>query len=189
MLIAPIPKILHPIKFADQGLSFSGEVALERLPRVMELLTSNSDAENSDKNALPSVRVQLSFSIDEQNFRVINGQLDGQIKVECQRCLAPTIQKVSSEFQLAVVITDEQARHLPKYYEPLLVENDEVDLFVLVEEELLLSMPMFSYHSDKNCAELTNLDFVKQKGDDFIENMLDASKKQNPFEILKNLKK
>ncbi len=204
MSIPTIPKVLHPIKFADQGVSFSGYIALNQLPRVMDMqvaqenlqvervnnesVANSTEALGSDE-AKSAPFVSLSFSKDEQNLRVVSGQLQGNLRVECQRCLMPTNQAVEADFQLAVVLTDEQARHLPKYYEPLLVENDEVDLYQLVEEELLLSMPMFSYHADENCSGWKNSDLEFEEAgvkDDFE---IALEEKKNPFEILKQLKK
>ena len=182
MTIPPLPKILHPIKFTNQDVSFSGEIALSQLPRVMAMPVSEAQV-------VPVVSANISFSKDEQNLRVVSGSLQCKLLVECQRCLLPMEQLVESDFQLGVVLTDEQANHLPKYYEPLLVENDEVNLCQLVEDELLLSMPMFSYHSDENCSEWKYSDSERLLGESGNELNTPVTEKENPFEILRQLKK
>jgi len=192
MSMSPIPKVLHPIKFANQGLSFSGEIAIEQLPRIQDLAVSaeQNDVEEScsqaGQNGLRANRVvlALSFSRDEQNLRVITGTLHCDLRVKCQRCLSPVWQKIASDICLAVVFSDEQAKNLPKHYEPLLLENDEVNLYTLVEEEMLLSMPMFSYHSNQDCLKfgknnpLPNADVGEA-----------TPSLENPFRVLQSLKK
>jgi len=197
--MSPIPKVLHPIKFANQGLSFSGEIAIEQLPRIQALAVSarENNVEESclqtEQNILRANRVTLtlSFNQDEQNLRVITGTLHCDLRVECQRCLNPVWQTILSDICLAVVFSDEQAKNLPKYYEPLLLENDEVDLYHLVEEEMLLSMPMFSYHSDPDCLKYGKNAEAEEKRIDPLSNvdMGEATRLlKNPFSVLQSLK-
>ena len=70
-----------------------------------------------------------------------------QVKVPCQWCFDGMVIALSSHSALAAVWTDEQAQALPSRYDPLITEG-ETDLWRVVEDELLLSMPAFSYHDD-----------------------------------------
>ena len=72
----------------------------------------------------------------------------------CQRCLQAMPIELSGAHQLAVVGDDEQARQLPARLEPLLVDGEMCDLWTVVEDELILSLPIVSYHDTEDCKQL-----------------------------------
>ncbi len=108
--------------------------------------------------------------------------LEVDVTVTCQRCLEPMPQHLSSENTLAVVWTDEQAAHLPRHLDPLILEDEPCRLWDLVEDELILALPAFSYHDTEAC-------------NDSMSGYTDPSPKEaageekpNPFEVLAQLK-
>jgi uncharacterized protein len=127
------------------------------------------------------VEVELEFDRDEQNLRVLKGQLKAALVLKCERCLEPVEQSVESQFQLGIVLSDEQAKNLPGYYEPLLVEHESLVLLDVVEEELILSLPMFAYHAD--CKH----SMADEVGSNESEEA-DTEVKENPFSVLSELK-
>ena len=60
-------------------------------------------------------------------------------------------QTLACENTLAVVWTDDQAAHLPRHLEPLVVEDEACSLWDVVEDELILALPSFSYHETEEC--------------------------------------
>ena len=80
---------------------------------------------------------------------------------------------------------DEQAAQLPNRYEPLMAEA-EIDLWQLVEEELLLFLPSYSYHGDTECGRQVGL--AVQDDGLLVGREIDGPEKQNPFDILASLK-
>ena len=80
---------------------------------------------------------------------------------------------------MGIVVSDEQAKNLPGYYEPLLVESESIALLEVLEEELILSLPMFAYHSD--CK-------LEHSNDDGSDDAQQDGKKPNPFSVLSELK-
>ncbi len=83
---------------------------------------------------------------------------------------------------LAVVWDDDYARQLPRSLEPLIVAEGACNLWELVEEELILGIPAFSYHEAQDC----NKRFAgisappPEDGED--------GGKPNPFNVLAQLK-
>lgn len=163
-----LPREVAPLKYADQGRVLSGSIALSQLPRLVDAVEDVHDGD---------VEAELEFSCDEQRQRLLKGQLKATVSVLCQRCLEPVSLALESSFSLGMVLNDEQARNLPRCYEPLMVEPEHLDLYDVVEEELLLSLPMFAYH--EHCQ--TGLGAAK---DDAIQKV----KKPNPFSVLSVLK-
>jgi uncharacterized protein len=90
-------------------------------------------------------------------------------------------EQVTSDNTLAVVWTDEQAAHLPKHLDPIIVEDQSSNLWELVEEELILALPPFSYHDTDKCKET-----IAEFFDPEIETV--EEEKPNPFNVLAQLK-
>jgi uncharacterized protein len=166
-----LPKTVDPLKYADQNKVLEGEIALELMPRLLEIVLE-SEAE---------VKIRLEFDRDEQKLRVLKGQLSADLVLVCERCLEPVNKRVESEFALGIVLTDEQAKNLPGYYEPLLVDPESLELLEVIEEELMLSLPMFAYHDD------CELDTSALRNEEVEQSQKDEDK-PNPFSVLSELK-
>lgn len=164
-----LPTFVDPYKLADQQGVVKGILPLTTLERLHPLLLDN-DA---------TADVCLRFGRDEENRRIISGTVTAQVKVECQRCLEPMIYQVDSAFELGLVLTDEQAAQLPKQLEPLLVEEREMDVWRVIEDELLLSLPTFPLHPENECAQSSSVESAPEEP---------VTRKENPFRVLRGLK-
>ena len=119
----PLPKKIDPRKLAERGVRIEGSAALNSMPNLSSLLVDDQG----------EVWVDLQFSCDELKIRTIQGTAGGKLAMSCQRCLEPVEIDVEAQFNLAVAPTEEHAKNLPKYYDPLIVEGDELELFSMVE--------------------------------------------------------
>ena len=172
MLTEPLPNTLDVRKAAARGANVSGTLSVAKLPRLKALL--------ADKNG--AVAVKLAFSRDEEARAVIALKFEANVSVECQRCLGPMPLHLEGENDLAIVWTDDQAKHLPRHLEPLIVPEEGYNLWELVEEELMLALPPFSYHDTEDCLQILS----EYRGPGPEEGKGD--KKPNPFEVLAQLK-
>ena len=96
-------------------------------------------------------RVSLSFSMDGERRRMVTGELEAPVTLECQRCMGPMQKTLVSRFTLGLVTSDEQAQQLPKELEPFLTDDFSADLWSLTEDELLLVLPPFPLHERDEC--------------------------------------
>jgi uncharacterized protein len=167
----PIPPQVDPRKLADRGVTLEGELALANMPRVCEQLLSDAGV----------VRVRLGFSRDEQRAVVISAVLDTEVQMICQRCLEPAVLPIHSESMLAVVREEAEHRALPKGYDVLEVGDDPLDLLTLVEDELLLALPIVPVHEPEVCQQPAGL-AEQQPGQNEV-------KRSNPFGVLAQLKR
>ena len=138
------------------------------MPQLLSLLVDDEG----------EVSVELRFALDQQKLRTVTGHATARVKQECQRCLNPVDIELHASFDLAVVLNEEQAKNLPRYYDPLLVEEDVV-LATMVEEELILTLPSVAYHQD--CK-------VKLSYGESVTESSGQDKKPNPFSVLAALK-
>lgn len=169
MLNVKLPKFVDPRKLADREIEISGTVAVKDMTELSTLLV------NADVQAL----ADLKFSRDELRIRTILGSVQATVAVQCQRCLEPVDVELVANLNLAISYSEEKAQSLPKYYDPLIVEDDDLELLPLIEQELILSLPIVSYHSD--CSIQTSF------GDGNAAEIIEAEK-PNPFSVLASLK-
>ena len=162
-----LPKIVDPRKLAEREVRITGQASVKEMPRVRSYLSEDSDV----------IDVDLLFSLDERRIRIITGDAKGRVHMTCQRCLESVEVDVQADFNLAIAFNEERAKQLPRYYDPLIVEDEEIELLHVIEEELILSLPLVPYHTD--CSIQT------QFGDAAKE---PKNEKPNPFKVLAQLK-
>ena len=64
----------------------------------------------------------------------------------CQRCLQPLDLVVEDDINLVLVETEEKAKGLEELYDPWICETYKINLADLVEEQLLLALPIVCLH-------------------------------------------
>ncbi len=173
MLIEPLPNTLDVRKAAARGVSISGALKPVDLPRFMALLSSETGEITAD----------LTFSRDEENRAVIAVGFEAKISVTCQRCLQSMPMSMDGENTLGIVWTDDQAKHLPRHLDALIAPEEGCNLWELVEDELILALPPFSYHDTQDCKQI--LSEYTGPGPEEDE----GEQSPNPFDVLAQLKK
>jgi len=167
-----LPTALDIRNVAQRGSDIRAVLKPSDLPRFRALLVGDEG----------TISTRFRFSRDEESRHLASVEIDAEVEVECQRCLEPMPTHLACRSELAVVWTDEQAAALPKHLEPLIVEDQFCDLMTVVEEELILALPPFSYHDTHEC---------RQRITDFSDpepEMDEGEAKPNPFDVLAQLK-
>lgn len=114
----------------------------------------------------------MSFAIDNQRLAVLTGDAKVTVTLECQRCGKPFVQHVHTTYCFSPVRSDEQAEALPEAYEPIEVnEFGEIDLLALVEDEVILSLPVVPVHDSEHC-EVSEADMVFGELPDEAQNQI-----------------
>ena len=171
MLNGPIPPHVDPRKLADRDATLEGELSLADLPRLCEPLAENAGV----------VRAKLAFGRNEQRAVVIHSELDVEVKMVCQRCLELVALPIHSECDYAVVKVGANTQSLPKCYDVLEVDEDPLDLLTLVEDELLLALPIVPLHDPEVCQQPVGLEEPEPSEDEVS--------RSNPFSVLAQLKR
>lgn len=171
-----IPDYVDAKKIFTQQAVITGKLPVAKFERFSDLLANTSGF----------VEISLKFFLNEDFRRVISGDLRGDVQVLCQRCLESTTITLEDRFQLALVESESQADKLPKDLEPWLCTDTRLVLADVVEEQLILAMPIVSYHKD-NCTQNELLKSALPKEEE--PKSLDKPDKQSPFAILQSLKK
>ncbi len=111
-------------------------------------------------------------------FACLRAKVSAKLLVECQRCLEPMHIEVTGKFKFALVHSEEELELLPEELEPLLLEGEEQSIIDLIEDELLLCLPMVTAHKGE-CSDFMAEQQKKIKAD---------KEASHPFAALKALK-
>lgn len=141
-----LPLSVDPVRFAREKVDLAGELPLSECSRLQAI--------HDQRNA--QAFVTLKFFKDEAGIYAITGCVKATVYLDCERCGEVMQFKVESDVSLSPVVSDRQAVSLPPNYEPLVTAGDPVNLVVLIEEEILLALPMVPKHSEMECLNLAS---------------------------------
>ena len=169
-----IPAYADTRKIFLQQADISGNISLDRLPRFSKDLA----------DSVGRVTVQLSFRLSDAKERLITGSLHAEVNVFCQRCLKPLAIALSDDIKLALVRDEDAAKRLAAELDPWICEDHKLDLAEMIEEQLILCMPLVNYHDTGECMNRKN--FVTAAA--LEKQAIAGESRENPFAVLKSLK-
>jgi uncharacterized protein len=138
-------RFIDGLQFAHGGETLSGRFEIKQLPRLLE--SAADDAGN--------VSYTIIGKRDLQGKPSLECKVEGTVTLQCQRCLQGFAHQFSVKSVL-MLVSHEAALPDPES------EPDEIDAIVatpqmnvaeLVEEEILLSLPMIPRHEACEIAE------------------------------------
>jgi uncharacterized protein len=132
-----IPPLISARKAAIAGITYSGVVRGKDIGRVAAAVLEIEGP----------LSVSLRFDINEGRKRTVEAKIEGRVSMQCQRCLKPVSVLVETCSTLTVVAHDEEAASVLRTTEPLLLDGDDLDVYSLIEDEVLLALPIVALHS------------------------------------------
>jgi len=163
----PLPSTIKPLKLARQQGKLKGFMPLTQLPALL--------ADGSE----PEGRVEADLQLEMQGrWPVLHGVANASLKMQCQRCLDAVVVPLHADISLGFVQSEEALEQLPENLEPFLLEEEEIPLADVLEQELILALPIVAYHPECQHAPY-------ESGEEVTET---ADEKPNPFKVLEQLK-
>jgi uncharacterized protein len=138
--------VADPLEFARGYKSLDGKIAVAHLDRVKESLAS----------AAGEVSFKLTGFLNENNEPGLRCQVQATLKLVCQRCLEPMDYALEIDSSLllskdAQVLAEED----PDTPDRIPAQRN-LSIAELVEEEILLALPMAPYHPEAACKGQTH---------------------------------
>jgi len=162
-----LPETLNFLKQAERNVSLKGQWPLAELNRLHDLINDTSGELAAD----------LFFG-SSVGFYCLQGTVKATVEVICQRCAEPMQQELLGHFKLGLIKSEAQVESLPADMEPYLVEGEEQSLIDVLEDELILALPMVTTHQSECSSFLEKMNEQRRKDE----------LKDNPFAVLKDLK-
>ena len=135
-----LPVFVNPLIYARRGMRVSGTLSLANMARLRERLLE----------PLADVEVEMAFGSEGKRC-FVEGTVKGTIYIECQRCMNAMPMKIDHTFKLGLIESEAQIPELREDEEPLVVSDDEIAVADIVEDELLLLLPMVPMHPESEC--------------------------------------
>jgi uncharacterized protein len=152
--------IINNLEFAKNQLKLSDNLAMAQLPRLADMLVNQQKTQ---------VQFQLSGASKQFRQPSLHLTIKADISVICQRCLEQMLVNLNLNFDYLISETEiSEAEENDEI--DWLEANYEMDVCELIEDELLLALPIAPTHAH-DCSKLNT-----QSGD-----------KPNPFAALKGL--
>jgi len=177
--------------FAKSGRQAAGALRVSQMPRML----AEVPADTPDRDTVftwqgeGSTQPELQDDGTEAPQPYLRLAVHGSVWLTCQRCLQPYSQHLDVDATYRIVATEEEADEYP-------LEDDEVEVIVgsrqfdlvdLIEEELLLSLPLVPKHNV--CPEVhESLLPGDDEGETAESGETEKSDKPNPFAVLEKLK-
>lgn len=138
-----LPKSIDPIRVARQGAHLAGKLPLNTCARLQSIC---------DQGELQAdVEIELNMDM-EARVPFLSGVIEATVNMTCQRCNQPMQYDLKVPFLLSPVVSEKAAKNLPHDYDPLIVTDESVLISDLVEDELLLALPMVPKHEEGECV-------------------------------------
>jgi uncharacterized protein len=137
--------LINSAEFAREGQHLEGQVSLERLARLHDELASTDGM----------VHYVLQGGLTERREPRIECIINGLVQLVCQRCLGGLAHQITAHSKLILVNNEAQ---LPALEEEdpsadYIVADPALDVIALVEDEILLALPIAPMHEQGQCVD------------------------------------
>jgi len=140
---AGLPIQIDPLDLAKQQIRLNGMYPVSEMPRLAEIALPGSEA----------VSFSLEFELNsDRRTAILTGSISAVLNIKCERCLQP--------FRLTLDLSPRIYMRNAGGQEISSAEDDERDLIDihgpvvlrdLVEDEILLNLPMMPMHDRDQC--------------------------------------
>jgi uncharacterized protein len=138
-----IPQRVKASQAVARHEAFAGSLPLAKLPRLAATLADPAG----------ELQVELQATRDGEGQDWLHGEIRGHLPLTCQRGLHAFDWNCDVALSLALVGSESEEQKLLKDSESYLVEDDELPLRDLIEDEVLLALPMTPRCEDPDCVK------------------------------------
>lgn len=163
-----LPEHIQPFRACQSGLVYEGVVSVASMQRLTGLIAESSGV----------AQAELRFGVDEEKNPVVTGTIRVDLRLQCQRCMAVYDHPMRLKVGLALTRSVAQSEKTTSRYEPYVAAAEDVSLYEMIEDELILNLPIVPRHAGNTCTAV--LDSAWHPS---------APERANPFSVLAQIKK
>jgi len=142
MFSAPLPARVNHRKLASENRKLEGTLQLSDFRRLTDSLLE----EKGEVSAL------LAFRKAGKQASLVVGDASVTVSLLCQNCLTPVDYELKAHLHHVIVNTEEALSSLAEDVDGILSPEDLITTVELIEDELILSLPMVARHKSKDCV-------------------------------------
>lgn len=129
---AALPELVDPWRMVQARRMFTGTLPLSTLPRLRESLARGEG----------EVEYEVAFGTDDFGTASLTLKVDARLPLVCQRSLDVFELPVAVHQRLGLIASEADEAGLPEDCEPLLVVDSQLRLKDVIEDELILALPV-----------------------------------------------
>jgi uncharacterized protein len=172
---APLPERLAAERMVAARRTFHGRLPVASMKRLAQALA----------NDCGEVEYDLEFGMEAPGIRCLAVHAAARVVLECQRSLETFEYPLEVEVRLGLIEHERDEAGLPSGVEPLLLDEGMLNPAQVIEDELLLVLPPFPVKPGAETEPKT----WDGKGWTSAQPEDEAGRTENPFAILRELKK
>lgn len=130
----PEELLVHPDRISEKPITFEGRVEIDEFPRLAESLANDSI----------DLKYKVIARLDKQRRKVVSCIIEGFVFLTCQLSLEAFRHDISIDDRLVLVDDESQLPPIEEESdaEDYLVADGPLDVLDLVEDAVLLALPM-----------------------------------------------
>ena len=159
--------VIDSVAFARESGELRGTVEVAAFERLQDALFDQSGA----------IAYELAGRVDQEGKPSLHLALGGELVLRCQRCLGPVRFRLDAVRTFLLVPADQALSDPADEAEDTeqLHADPKLDVIALVEDEVILDLPMVMGHEEGACVAPSPI--------------LEAGKQESPFSVLAALKR
>jgi uncharacterized protein len=165
---AALPESVDAWRMVQARRTFQGSLPLANLKRLRDSLADSTG----------EVAYDLEFGKDEIGVAHLRVRADATLPLTCQRTLDVFGLPVHVDTKLGLIAREADEAALPSDYEPLLTADGQVNLADVIEDELILAVPVVPLKPGAS---------EEARAWDEADEVQDEAQ-PNPFAVLKKMK-
>ncbi len=187
MLSEPLPKRVRFANLVAKQAILAGSLDLASFLRLHAIALEQGQEAGIKLETQSSVAAQLEFYRGEDARPKVKGWAKWILEVPCQRCLKAVRLELVSSVLTTIVRTDEEMNGLDEDEDGQVESSEFLDLVELLEDSLILELPMSPKHS--GCTERALVtdsgenSSVKNETSDFKSSELEAIEQERDKDL------
>jgi uncharacterized protein len=137
-----LPRLIDPNQLTDRGVTLAGELPFAEMRRLSALGLHGD----------PLITVELAFSKSSQGLMMASGSAGTALELTCQRCLQPLMVRLEIGLNWEFVASAAAAGELGGEFEPVSIEQCPLNFCELIEDDILLALPIAPAHRSGECV-------------------------------------
>jgi uncharacterized protein len=148
--------VIDALDFARTAGALHGKIPVSALERLQDYLIENNG----------ELQYEVVGALNSDGKPILRISADGLIKLRCQRCLGELVHVLDLRTDLLLVQTEKELSSLDEdeSVDCILTERN-LDVLALVEDEVILSLPISPRHDEGECSigHRLSIDTAEQK--------------------------
>lgn len=134
---------IDPIKVSRERLILKESLPFSRFSRFLSCLAESTGA----------INMELRFFEDQAQEVHADLELKGSVVLVCQVCNERMPYAIQEQLSFQLANTEKEAMALPLHVQPMTIDTaGQLDVDEMLEDALILALPMFPRHEKKDCS-------------------------------------